>query len=176
MGGCSCERAVFLVSFFEGKIHPEAQVLLRQLKTPGVSLPGDLPCGWAVLSHQGLESLLRPGLMSPAPDLLMAHCSLRNYSAQETCPRDPAQGNSRAGENAGNNKKDRVRLPVLGNGMVCHGHGAWGMENFILFMQVFPQTSKNTEKHKSKNYPQSQRLKLCLPMPLPRNDHDHGRL
>ena len=80
----------------------------------------------------------------------MTHCSLRNYSAQETCPRGPAQGNSRAGENAGNNKKDRVRLPVLGNGMVCHGHGAWGMENFILFMQLFFQTSKILKNTKVK--------------------------
>lgn len=129
MGGCNFERAVFLVSFLEVKIHPEAKVL--QLETPGVSLPGDLLCSQAVPSHQGLESLLRQGPMSSAPDLLMTHCSLGNYSAQETCPRGLAQRNSRAGENAGNNKKNRVRLPALGNGMVCCGHGAWGMENFI---------------------------------------------
>lgn len=105
-------------------------VPLRQLETLGVSLPGGWLRGQAVLCHQGLESLLHLGFASSAPDLLMTHCSQGNYSARETCPRGPAQGNSRAGEDAGNNKKDRVRLPALGNGMVCASNGECGMGNF----------------------------------------------
>lgn len=37
----------------------------------------------------------------------------------------------------GNNKKDGVGLPALGNGMVRAGDGGWRMEGFISFMQVF---------------------------------------
>lgn len=59
------------------------------------------------LSHQGLESLLHLCLVSSAPDLLMTHAEAREITVPGRlvpeallCP-----GNSRAGENAVNNKK-----------------------------------------------------------------------
>lgn len=158
IGGCISLKERFSWGYLhEVKNHPEAHITLKQLKTPGVSVLGGMLHGPAVLCHQNLQSLLHLGLMSSAPNRLMTNCSQGNYSAWETCPRSPAQGNSRAGDISGKNKKDRVRLPALGNGMVCAGNGAWGMENSILLRQFHFLNLKNTEKHKIKhrNYPVS---------------------
>ena len=103
----------------------------------------------------------------------MTRRSLGNYRVQEVCPQGPAWGNSRAGENVGNNKKDRVRPPALGVWGMRHG----GWRSLFYSYSVFSHF-KNTEKGKikSKNHPPSHHLMLCLPTPLPRGDHYHRRL
>ena len=104
------------------------------------------------------------GLVSSVPDLLMTRRSLGNYRVQEVCPQGPAWGNSRAGENVGNNKKDRVRPPALGVWGMRHG----GWRNLFYSYSVFSHF-KNTEKGKikSKNHPPSHHLMLCLPTHSP---------
>lgn len=113
--------------------------------------------------------MLHLGFVSSAPDLLMTHRSQGNYSARETCPRGPAQGNSRAGEDAGNNKKDRVGLPALVMEWCVLGteHGGWRV-SFYLY-RLLLSNFKNTPNPqiKGKNHLPCHHLKLCLPEPLP---------